>query len=1399
MQARTVPLTALTACLAAGTCVAQGLQGPTAPALQAGECQIVTLGSVGHWQGCALRDRDGTLAEVSFGPGGRWEAGECSIARDGRGLAFTHFNTSGTGGTPTLGAESTISVRCPAGAGFPEVAYRLVLDAFDRQRWCAAFQDPAPLCFLCLSIREPLMWYQGGFGVTTRRVDAYPLNPKAPNGLRGNWAPGWSYAPPMGAYSTPVVGLWNPYERGGVFAGYDFTAARLTDKSENLVASAYCQGLGGHRECIALVHPYQRNFTELTFPVAGSVAQGHFDLVYWSDLGPEGEPQERLLHRTYQRFGDLLPTVPAMSDLDWVLDEGIQRVGGTGLLWDYRGETGGPVDSYLKPGTTWIGNWDVADGVRAAWGRQDAVAVGQLKQDLKRLLPLAKRFEDHGLDCVAWECPVAGSFKEELGGAAATTVRHNSTFEIGAALVLLYQREKDASLLPYIDGVYNWARRYLGTRGNIFDLPAATLPLIATAAGEQFLLEYRLAFRGDPQRGERAERALEMARAAVYKDARFYLADPDPYGWVDPTFMMQANDGRWWVGKVSWAELGLCLKSMLVVYTETGDPVLEYLLRGALERWWLGYRKFGDIDEENIQVFPEGEPEGNRTAGMMGQGLINGFRRYARPTDGAACRVVVGERAAMAFCAGTTAVNVADYRFHPPAGLRFRLINTAGRPVDVIVTAPKRRIAGQPMLVNGKRLTDARYREYPQTGGEDILVRGLNDGDVVQIGQVGPGQAEVLPQPRYRSRPTGALTRHGGFACMNLYPFCDLALDQRWREGDWFRLIPGPCSPCGVTFDLVDAALNAGRGAMDCRQPRRIPVRAAGDALYFLCGLTNAEREEMLAGGRSELGQVDVAYADGSSQVAKLTLGIDGCPLNGLPIKRFRADMSVVRARAARIDHVTVNGPRLLAMTVASGPGAAALAEELRQRNDRQVQADAASLAAQQQCQTLVTRWRAELRDRLGGRMPWLALLPPFDGGTIRRVRAACRELGALAVPISRERLLEAGVDPAVFPVAAYTASETYVTDPQDPDRARQRYLDYLRKGGFLVSACLAAPFAFPQKLNDTGQWVADTDAVFRAPRLHLFGEDLELCVAHPAKTWADCVPFERPEKPDELELRLNLNQQVVASPPRAIAWTDRGNLDERYRPISGAALAEGDRFTPIYSLYDQAGRDYGAAVALIEHGCRQFAGAKALYLWNGLVDSDRPQAGQLLAEALRYSVLDAKWPEAQPKLAEFWEGFQDDLSQWQVVVGSKAELRDGALLLGDNTEVLSRPGGFSDFTLSLGVRKEGDRFAEVFFRARDINNGYMFGLRAGGGQVALFRREAGRWTELGNCFFPHTPETQYEVTIRAVGPLIECFVDGRRYLKVEDATYQTGAIGLGGWENDVLFDDVVVDAVPTA
>jgi hypothetical protein len=89
-----------------------------------------------------------------------------------------------------------------------------------------------------------------------------------------------------------------------------------------------------------------------------------------------------------------------------------------------------------------------------------------------------------------------------------------------------------------------------------------------------------------------------------------------------------------------------------------------------------------------------------------------------------------------------------------------------------------------------------------------------------------------------------------------------------------------------------------------------------------------------------------------------------------------------------------------------------------------------------------------------------------------------------------------------------------------------------------------------------------------------------------------------------------------------------------------------------------------------------------------------------------------------------------------------------------------------------------------------------MFGLRAGETQAGLFRRVGGQWTQIGHREVWHSAQTWYQVTIRAVGPVIECYVNGQRAIRVEDATFQAGAIGLGGWENDALFDDVMINAV---
>ena len=69
-------------------------------------------------------------------------------------------------------------------------------------------------------------------------------------------------------------------------------------------------------------------------------------------------------------------------------------------------------------------------------------------------------------------------------------------------------------------------------------------------------------------------------------------------------------------------------------------------------------------------------------------------------------------------------------------------------------------------------------------------------------------------------------------------------------------------------------------------------------------------------------------------------------------------------------------------------------------------------------------------------------------------------------------------------------------------------------------------------------------------------------------------------------------------------------------------------------------------------------------------------------------------------------------------------------------------------------------------------------------------------WALLGSALLPHTPDTRGEVTIQAARPDIECFVNGRGCLKVQDATQQTGATGLGGRGNDVLSDGVALDTV---
>ena len=873
-----------------------------------------------------------TTLELCNGP--RWSAREVrqdETVEAGR-VTLSGFSTAGTGGTPELGPTSHVTVTLRGDCPYPRIAFRLDIRSFDSGVWRASLKPDAPLYFLRSSLPGTTFHYQGGGLIPDPAVEAYPLSMKG--FMAGEWSDGWSYAPALSAWAVPAAGLWN--HKQGVFVGYDFNHARHTDRSCKVLAAAYCAGNGDHAgPSLCLVHPYQRKWTQLTFPEAPSTVESHFDLIYSFALPSTADPNMFVLQRLFTEFRDLLPPVPRMNDVSWIHCEdrwtppvGLPRTqAGSGLV-SKSGPTGLP-GAFLELGTTMFGNSFISDGLRHELNTGNRAAIGKLRADLAFLMREAVWFEVDGEPCVSWQLPLAGQFKDRWGGKRAEGLYHCKAWHAGTAFLLLYEVDEDPGYLRFVDAVYNWTKHFVFTRDGVCDLPWAMFCRVGTAAGGNFLLNYRRVFRTDPVRGKNCDEALRLAHMCLYKVTWFYTADPDETDEIDPTFLNQAVNDSHWAGRVTWNECGWVLRSMVPLYCETGDPFLKYLLRGAMERYWIGFRDDG-VMAENLQISGELEPKGLRTGGFAD--IVHGanVRRYASPVGDARLRVVVGERAAIGFCKGDRAFDVEDYRYEPGGNFRFRLVALGpGWPpasVNLIASAPFRDIRGKQVLVNGRPVAGVEFNSA--TNGEDVYVPGVRPGETVQVGELRETAPFAAEEPPLRVPPSSATVVRDGFVCLDLSSATNAGVERGWGE-PWFGYVPGWHVRHGVPFYLVDPQLNSRLCAVDPEPEATIslPGGTRATQLYlFMGGRRNAD------GGESPLGTVELRHAEGTSRTLRLERELLADVTGFMPLRAW--DLYVCQHKAApgrAIRDIVVRSGRLFAVTVATAdtpPERVAIPEE---------------------------------------------------------------------------------------------------------------------------------------------------------------------------------------------------------------------------------------------------------------------------------------------------------------------------------------------------------------------------------------------------------------------------------------------------------------------------------------
>ena len=889
--------------------------------------------------GIVLKSGGQTLAHLSFGPNGLWAARRSEVSQAGlrAWVRVSGLDTSGTGGTPKLAADSFIEFSLDGEAPYPTVTFSIGFESFDEKIWQAALDPPAPLYYLTCHVPQAKMLHLGGGLIATPDFEPYPMTRQGC--ISGNWSPRWSYAAALAAFAVPAFGLWNPDAK--VFVGYDFGVARHTDRSSKYLAPAYCDGEGKHEgSMFCLVHPHQKNWVDLTYPKTPSRVTSRFEWIYSRTLPSDADPNEFILTRFVRDHRGLLRPAPRMSNLTWIRDHGkmqfphvIARNASPALM-----HHSGPhylEGAFVELNALMLGSTFPADGVRRVYQQKNQRAIAKLREQIQFLKERAIWRDVGGDRCCVWEHPIEGRFKDRWGGDDCAGVYHKSTWQIATAMMVVYDNEKDESLLSFIDGVYNWTRHFLYTRNGVCDIPWAMFCHIGLAASENFMLTYRHVFRSDPVRGRNMDEALRLARTCAYKSTWFYLADPDETDAMDPTFLGQAVVDRRWIGRVTWNECGWIPRTLIPLYCETGDPFFKYLVRGAAENFFVGYRDDGGITE-NVQIFGETEFKGRRTAGLSG--ISNGaqMRRWAEPAGDSPIRICIGEKAAIAFCKNTFDYDVADYAYKPELNCRFRLVARGGAkrdPIDVTLTAPFRDLRTRKIRVNGRPLSPNRIELNQFTDGEDAYVRGVRPGDTIEIGHptdARPAPSDPLP---YRDLPDTTETQAGHFRTVSIASACNERLEMRFGEdGTWYGWLYGLKWRDSVPYYFLDPALNGGRACVDgdAKEFPRLNIKPA----HHILAVFGVHGDSIAP--PVPIGRLRLIHDRGAPTEIDVTAYRWIDVNDSFPLRKFNAYVTMLSApHGRRITGVEVLDGRLFAMTTLTGNEE--LARHLRREFDAAV------------------------------------------------------------------------------------------------------------------------------------------------------------------------------------------------------------------------------------------------------------------------------------------------------------------------------------------------------------------------------------------------------------------------------------------------------------------------------
>lgn len=399
----------------------------------------------------------------------------------------------------------------------------------------------------------------------------------------------------------------------------------------------------------------------------------------------------------------------------------------------------------------------------------------------------------------------------------------------------------------------------------------------------------------------------------------------------------------------------------------------------------------------------------------------------------------------------------------------------------------------------------------------------------------------------------------GQFKVINLAHYCNRTVNIRWEDTNSFAgLIFGERWVFGVPFYLVDPTVNDAKAIV---KDAEVPVNAHAAFVFAL--VANPEPNAKMI----------LRYEGGETQEVSLSDAVPAI-LAHPPLYRWHLDMIAVRVGQGlkqQIKSIRVEGADLFALTLSThSEGELAETFERLARQRERWQVEQKVLAQLQSLRETLTS--------LKGCIPVLPVPPP-DSFQSHLLFSLLTKAGLTEkwVALSPSQLVDESFFSAQrFPIAFYLSGEKFYYTVARTNDAVEALRRFLHDGGLLV---VFASQPFPFYYDQSGKPIGNAEA---------FGLPVR-------------GGWERPPQGVKLSFRSNREQTIVPNLPELIPFPTEGDL--RWRPIVKPKGQEGVDFiyTPLLTLEDEQGNEYGDGAAVLEYRTGDFAGGKIIYVWHTL------------------------------------------------------------------------------------------------------------------------------------------------------------------------------------------------------